>query len=116
MTLVMVVDDDDSFRALAVRVIAAWGCGTVEADSVSGALVCASELRPDAVLADVGLPDGDGFDLAQKLRDAVGSIPIVLVSSDSEGRTAEVARRSGARGFLPKDELPGPSLRRLLDV
>ena len=112
----MVVDDDDSFRALAVRLVAAWGHRTVEADSVSGALIRASASKPDAVLVDVGLPDGDGFDLARKLRHALGDVPIVLVSSDPRGRTTEVARRSGARGFLPKDELSSPSLRRLLEV
>jgi CheY-like chemotaxis protein len=112
----MVVDDDDSFRALAVRLVTAWGHRTVEANSVLDALIRANESKPDAVLADVGLPDGDGFDLARKLREELGDVPIVLVSSDPKGRNGEVAARSGARGFLPKDELPSPSLRRLLEV
>lgn len=116
MALVLVVDDDDEFRALAVRVVTSWGHVTSEADSVSQALIRAGELRPDAVLTDVGLPDGDGFDLAEKLTDSVGPVPIVLVSSDPERTSEDFAARVGASGFVPKDQLSSPLVRDLLNL
>src|SRR4051812_15691507 len=66
---VLVVDDDATFRQLAIRLLAGLGYRVVgEAGSVAEALVRADELRPDAVLVDIGLPDGDGFSLTQQLR------------------------------------------------
>jgi two-component system, response regulator PdtaR len=67
-TSVLVVDDDRSFRALAVRMLAGMGLTVVgEAGNVQTAKRAALELQPDSVLVDVGLPDGDGVPLAKFL-------------------------------------------------
>jgi CheY-like chemotaxis protein len=66
---VLVVDDDATFRELAIRLLGGPGYRVVdEAGNVAEALVPADKLRPDAVLADIGLPDGDGFSLTRQLR------------------------------------------------
>jgi len=112
---VLVVDDDAAFRALATRTLTAWGHVVVgEAATFAEAVVRSDELRPDAVLLDVGLPDGDGFALAQQLAALPWRPRVVLISSDSDVANVAVARRMGAAGFVPKDELPGSSLRNLL--
>jgi CheY-like chemotaxis protein len=65
---VLVVDDDPVFRSLARRTLIAEGLVVVgEAESVATAMAAAHALRPDAVLVDVGLPDGDGVALARAL-------------------------------------------------
>jgi CheY-like chemotaxis protein len=112
---VLVVDDDASFRELAARTLRSWGFVIVgEAATVAEAMERATELRPDAALVDVGLPDGDGFELAQRLGELAHSPRVVLISSDSDIANAALARRMGAVGFVPKDDLLGPSLRRLM--
>ena len=64
---VLVVDDDASFRQLATRTLRSWGYVVVgEAGTVAQAVECADELRPVAAVVDIGLPDGDGFELAQR--------------------------------------------------
>jgi len=73
-----------------------------------------AELRPDAVLVDIGLPDGDGFVLARQLSALPWRPRVVLISSDSDGANSAAARRMGAVGFVPKDELLGAQLRRLI--
>ena len=112
----LVVDDDAGFRDLASRILRGWGHTVVgEAGSVVEALAEAERLRPDGVLVDIGLPDGDGFSLAEQLMALPWSVHVVLISSDSDRTTEHAARRAGADGFLPKDELAGEALRRLIE-
>ena len=112
---VLVVDDDASFRHLASRVLTSWGHLVVgEADSVAEAIRRTSELRPDTVLADIGLPDGDGFRLTLDLVALPSPPRVVLISSDSDAANGPAATRAGACGFVPKDELPSALLRRLI--
>jgi CheY-like chemotaxis protein len=113
---VLVVDDDASFRDLAERVLSGWGHEVVgEAATLAEALDRAAELRPDVALVDVGLPDGDGFALARRLRAMPWRIEVVLISSDADRANAPEALRAGACGFFPKRELPGLALRRLIE-
>ena len=113
---ILVVDDDAALRGLVVRVLRGWGHAVVgEAGSVAEALACADAASPDVALVDIGLPDGDGYSLTRQLR--AGSRPprVVLFSSDADPANAAAAQRAGAVAFLPKDALPGPALRRLLE-
>jgi DNA-binding NarL/FixJ family response regulator len=114
-TSVLVVDDDVGFRGLAVRLLARMGFVVVgEAGSVEEATSAAADLRPDAALVDVGLPDGDGIALARTLVALAWRPRVVLTSTDREATTAEGARAIGAAGFIPKDDHPDGSLARLL--
>lgn len=113
---VLVVDDDACFRQLAARILSSWGHAVVgQAESIEDALALARELRPDTALVDVGLPDGDGFMLAQRLRSLPWPMRVVLISADADRTNAPAARRAGACGFLAKDELSGHELRRLIE-
>ena len=112
---VLVVDDDPVFRDLARRVLAAEGLTVVaEAESVASAIDAAHSVRPDAVLVDVGLPDGDGIGLARRLSSLPWRPRIVLTSTDPDAASAEDLRRSGAGAFVAKHELPNAPLERLL--
>jgi CheY-like chemotaxis protein len=63
---VLVVDDDPTFRRLAQRMLASFDLAVAgEAHTVASAITAAGSLRPDAVLIDVRLPDGDGVALAR---------------------------------------------------
>jgi CheY-like chemotaxis protein len=113
---VLVVDDDAAFRHLAARLLASWGHVVLgEAASVREAMARATELRPDTVLADIGLPDGDGFALTHDLLALPWGIRVVLISSDSDAGTRPAAARAGALGFVAKDELGGLESRQLIE-
>lgn len=81
---------------------------------MAAANAAALDLRPDAALVDVGLPDGDGIALARELSDLPWRVRIVLTSTDPDAASADDVRRSGACLFVPKADLPNVSLLRLL--
>jgi len=112
---VLIVDDDPAFRGLVHRIIVALGLEVAgEADTVAGALTAAAELHPEAVLVDVGLPDGDGTSLAAELTALPWRPRVVLTSSDPDAVNPDRAKQVGAIGFLPKSDLTNGSLRRML--
>jgi DNA-binding NarL/FixJ family response regulator len=111
VTSVVLIDDDPTFRELARRVLSATGFSVVgEGDSVATGLAAAVALQPEALLVDVGLPDGDGIDLARQLVALPWQPLVVLTSVDPDAASADDVRRSGANGFAPKDQLPGAGL------
>jgi CheY-like chemotaxis protein len=113
---VLVVDDDAVFRRLISGILSGWGHIVVgEATGVDEALVRAVELRPDTALVDIGLPDGDGFSLTRQLCAMPWPLRVVLISTDADAASVPATRRAGASGFLPKDKLAGPALRRLIE-
>ena len=113
--LVLVVDDNAGFRGLAARVLAGWGYAVIEAGTVAEAIERVVARRPDTVLVDVGLPDGDGFGLTRQLVALPSPPRVVLISTDADAGNRSAAHGVGAVGFLPKDELLGDALRELID-
>jgi DNA-binding NarL/FixJ family response regulator len=115
MTSVLIVDDYAPFRARARALLEAEGFRVVgEASTAGEGLEAADRERPDLVLLDVRLPDGDGFDTAERLTSAARGVNVVLVSSRDYSNFPALVERSGARGFLPKAELSGARLSQLL--
>jgi DNA-binding NarL/FixJ family response regulator len=108
----LIVDDHDSFRAAARRMLEAEGFVVVgEAESGSAALARAAELRPGIVLLDVQLPDLDGFTVARTLTAQNGSAPaVVLMSVRGDFGADPFLAECGARGFVPKEHLCGAAL------
>ena len=112
---VLVVDDDPAFRRLARRILEAFELSIAgEAETVASAMNAADALRPDAVLVDVGLPDGDGIALARRLTALPWRPRVVLTSSNPEAATEGEVRSSGAEAFVPKGDLPSAGLADLL--
>ena len=112
---VLLVDDDPAFRRLARRMLVAAGLAVIaEAGTMAAAIAAAQELRPDSALIDVGLPDGDGIMLAGTLTSLPSPPRIILTSTDADAAGPEDVSRCGAAGFVPKADLPGVALERLL--
>ena len=55
----------------------------------------------DVILVDVGLPDGNGIDLAQKMR-ALKSVPLIFLTAQSDAESRLSAFELGAEEFIPK--------------
>ena len=107
---VLIVDDSAAFRATARVLLGARGYEVVgTAGSVAGGLAAAGELKPDCVLLDVNLPDGDGLSAAGAF-----DARVVLVSTLEASELGTALNGSGARGFVSKAELASPRLVELL--
>ena len=106
MPRLVIVDDDPRFRGIARRLLESEGLEVIgEASDGREALAITSELEPDVVLLDVQLPDGDGIELAARLTAGGGGPAVVLTSTREESDFGPELQQSGARGFVPKDEL-----------
>jgi DNA-binding NarL/FixJ family response regulator len=115
-TRLLLVDDHDWFRRLAAAMLVTGGYDVVgEAATATDALRAARLLQPDLVLLDVGLPDGNGFEVADQLAHLRPRPVVVLISSRQ--RDDYVARLAAApvAGFLSKDELTAQALTAVLD-
>jgi DNA-binding NarL/FixJ family response regulator len=112
---VLVVDDHAGFRSRARALLEVEGYEVVgEASDGESAVAAARELRPDVVLLDVQLPDIDGFEVASRITGNGAGPAVVLTSSRDWSDSAELIARSGARGFVPKDQLSGEAVGELL--
>lgn len=69
----------------------------------SGWRIAQSEL-PDVILLDLGLPDGDGMKLCEKLADhqETAQIPIIIISGTTDVDVVRRSRASGGKFFLHK--------------
>ncbi|MDQ1614932.1 MAG: hypothetical protein QOJ60_871 [Actinomycetota bacterium] len=106
----IVVDDHASFRAFAARLLTAAGFDVVaEADGAATGLDQVRELRPDLVLLDVVLPDGDGVEVARSLGDQAAT-HVLLTSSRT---TEELGDAVAAYHFVTKADLTIAGLARL---
>jgi DNA-binding NarL/FixJ family response regulator len=108
---VLIVDDHAGFRRLARRTLEADGYEVVgEAPSGAAGIEASEKLAPDVVLLDVHLPDASGFDIVSRIM----ARSVVLISTHDRRDYAELITRSGARGFLSKDQLCGATLEALV--
>jgi DNA-binding NarL/FixJ family response regulator len=114
-TTVLVVDDHPGLRACARRFLEAQGYRVVgEAADGASAVVRARELRPQLALVDVYLPDMDGFEVAARLASLKDRPAVVLTSSHDLSELNPVGPDSGARGFIPKEQLSRTAIEALL--
>jgi PAS domain S-box-containing protein len=87
---VLVMDDDDTVRAVAVAVLESAGYSVSEAADAAAGLARAAESRPAVIVLDLNLPDRRGAELLAAVRAGAPGVPLVLLSGD----------------VLPGDELP----------
>lgn len=107
---VLIVDDSAPFRRAARELLERRGYSVVgEADGAASGLAAVERLRPDAVLLDVRLPDGSGFDLCTLLTREHDAPSVLLVSSDLF-TDAALVKECGARALVSKATLAGVDL------
>lgn len=114
---ILVIDDHGGFRATARRLLERDGWSVIgeAADGRTG-LAAAASLAPDVVLLDIGLPDVDGFAIAERLAARADAPSIVLISSRDHETYRERVRSSAAAAFLAKQDLDGTALLALLGL
>jgi len=77
-------------------------CG--EADNVTDALQAIKDAKPDAVIVDISLGDGSGIRLTENLIYSNPGLLVLVLSMHDESEYAERCLKSGARGYIMKQE------------
>ena len=96
---VLIVDDSAPFRTAVRELLARRGYLVVgEADTAARAVEAAERLAPDAVLLDVHLPDGCGFEVSSALTDADPDSAVLLTSTDDPPSVGQSRRAWPALG------------------
>ena len=107
--VVLVVDDDDALHTLLAVALRRWaGCRVESARSAAEGKARAAELRPDLVLLDMTLPDGDGAQLLGELRADPGTrdLPVAVLSAAALRRDRDELARLGAAAVFSKPFRP----------
>jgi two-component system OmpR family response regulator len=77
----LVVDDERDLADVLVRMLAHEGWHARAAYDVAAAIRCAAEFEPDAVVLDVTLPDGSGFDVLRRLRGVNPAVCVLFLTA-----------------------------------
>lgn len=102
--IILHVDDDDDTRELFAAALAGRGL-LLNAASLGDARTILAARRPDAVVLDIGLPDGSGEDLLSEIKGGQQPLPVILYSAQEIGpaaRTMADAALVKSRRALPK--------------
>ncbi|MAA99534.1 MAG: response regulator [Stappia sp.] len=112
---VLIVDDEAALAGFLKEVIEADGYAVHLAASLEEAHRRLAEARPDVMLVDAALPDGNGYALCQDVRgrSETARLPLVFMSAMSRPVDIEKALALGADAFLGKPFLAGDLTRTL---
>jgi DNA-binding response OmpR family regulator len=114
-TRVLLVEDDTRLAEMLVEYLGEHGFCVRHTERVEEARALLEESTPDAVLLDVMLPDGDGFELCRRIR-AVSDLPVVMITARGDETDRIVGLELGADDYLPKPFNPRELLARLRAV
>lgn len=105
---ILVVEDDDATREVAVRFLEAMGHGCSEARDGYEALALAQVEHPDLVLMDVSLPGIDGVETARLIRETLGNTSMRFVAMSAHVFPEEIASylKSGMDSYVAKPLMP----------
>jgi two-component system KDP operon response regulator KdpE len=98
---ILVVEDDLSLQRSLIVTLKAAGYDAIGAATLSEGRRACAHYKPHAILLDLGLPDGDGLDFIQQVRDEALSPIIVLTARDAEALKVR-ALDSGADDYVTK--------------
>ena len=107
----LVVDDDTDTRELLSMILQEAGADVTTAGSANEGLAAFERQRPDVLVSDIGMPDGDGYSFIRRVRlmegDSATKIPAVALTAFARAEDRGEALGSGFQAHLPKPIEPG---------
>lgn len=101
MTSVLIVEDEQAIRRFLRTALEAEGLRVFDAQTLQRGLLEAATRKPDLVILDLGLPDGDGIDFIRDFRQW-SATPVIVLSARSEESDKIAALDAGADDYLSK--------------
>lgn len=115
---VLIVDDSELVRLGLRTLLGSYPDIEIigEVESAAEATLAIASLRPQLVLLDLRLPDGDGCEICRRILREQPDCRVLVLSSVLDARTVSEAITAGAHGYLLKD-INGPGLvQAIMDV
>ncbi|CAN2041042.1 Chemotaxis protein CheY homolog [Candidatus Magnetomoraceae bacterium gMMP-15] len=106
--LIMTVDDSASVRQMVSFTLQGEGYDVIEAEDGKDALTKSEETKVNMVVTDLNMPNMDGIELIRNLRanPDYKFIPIVMLTTESQGSKKKEGRDAGATGWIVKPFKP----------
>ena len=101
MHQVLLVEDEPGIRGVVRLMLQSGNYRVVEADTAARAEIEARAHRPDLLIVDLGLPDGDGLDVIRRVR-AWSPVPIIVLSARTMEEQKVAALDAGADDYVAK--------------
>lgn len=102
----MVIDDEIHMRRLISRMLKGAGFGVIEAASGVEALNLLNDPvnRPDLVTCDISMPDMNGFEILEAIRNnpLLANLPVIMLTAMGQLSDADRAKEMGASGYITK--------------
>ena len=99
---IVVVDDEADSRELVTAVLEQRGARVRSCDSAAAALAALYQASADALIADIAMPEVDGYQLIRQIRSAGLSIPAIAVTAFARPDDRQRALGAGYSGYYPK--------------
>jgi two-component system, sensor histidine kinase and response regulator len=112
---VLIIDDDAIDRLAVIRAFkgADFRTELLEAIDCASGLILANTHQFDCIFIDYRLPDGNGIELLQKLREQGVRVPIVSLTGQNDDRVAVDLMKAGASDYLSKSQISPAQLRQV---
>jgi two-component system KDP operon response regulator KdpE len=110
--IILLIEDERQMRRFLRVTLQTEGYGVIEADTAADGLSQAAMRNPDIILLDLGLPDMDGLDLIERIREWSATPVIVISAREQEGDKIK-ALDHGADDYLTKPFGAGELLARI---
>jgi two-component system KDP operon response regulator KdpE len=110
--LILLIEDEPQMRRFLRITLESHGYRFVEAGTAQEGLMQASMRNPDVVLLDLGLPDLDGLEVTERLREWTQT-PIIVISAREQEQDKVKALDAGADDYLTKPFSAGELMARV---
>lgn len=109
---ILMIEDDTSLSQMVAEYLSGFGMQITIAPTIGEGREQFTRNEFDALLLDVMLPDGDGFDMCREIR-STSDIPILMLTARGEDTDRIVGLELGADDYLPKPFNPRELVARL---
>lgn len=104
MSTILIIDDEEKLRTLLARIITLEGYEVVQAGDTKTALKKLEHTEIDVVFCDVKLPDGNGVDFSQTIKNKFPLIEIILLTAYGNIPDGVQAIKNGAFDYITKGD------------
>lgn len=104
MTKILIIDDEPQVRTLLARIISLEGYDVAEAENLKVAQKQLTAFRPEVVLCDVFLPDGNGVDFVVNIKSTLPDCEVIMLTANGNISDGVQAIKNGAFDYLTKGD------------